>query len=100
MVVYCRVSQALCKDMCYEVEERRVSLEELMVACENGKLEECFGTGTACVVSPVGKLVNKDKAITIGNGGIGELSQKLYDTLTGIQYNKIEDKFGWRIKVC
>lgn len=90
----------LCKDFGYEVEERRVSLEELMVAADNGKLEECFGTGTACVVSPVGKLVNKDKTLVIGNGGIGPLSQKLYDTLTGIQYNKIEDKHGWRIKVC
>ena len=90
----------LCKEFGYEVEERRVSLEELMVAAENGKLEECFGTGTACVVSPVGKLINKDKTLVIGDGGIGPLSQKLYDTLTGIQYNKLEDKFGWRVKVC
>ncbi len=90
----------LCKDFGYEVEERKVSLDELMVAAESGKLEECFGTGTACVVSPVGKLVNKDKVIEINGGKIGELSQKLYDTLTGIQYNKIEDKFGWRVKVC
>ena len=71
-----------------------------MQSAENGKLEECFGTGTACVVSPVGKLVNIDKTLVIGNGGIGELSQKLYDTLTGIQYGKLDDKFGWRIKVC
>ena len=90
----------LCKDFGYEVEERKVSLDELMQVAQNGKLEECFGTGTACVVSPVGKLVNKDKAITINGGKIGELSQKLYDTLTGIQYNKLEDKFGWRVKVC
>ena len=90
----------LCKDFGYEVEERRVSLEELMVAAESGKLEECFGTGTACVVSPVGKLVNKDKTLEINQGKIGELSQKLYDTLTAIQYNKIEDKNGWRVKVC
>lgn len=90
----------LCKDFGYEVEERKVSLEELMVAAESGKLEECFGTGTACVVSPVGKLVNKDKVLEINGGKIGELSQRLYDTLTGIQYNKLEDKFGWRVKVC
>ena len=90
----------LCKDFGYEVEERRVSLEELMVAAESGKLEECFGTGTACVVSPVGKLVNKEKILEINQGKIGELSQKLYDTLTAIQYNKIEDKNGWRVKVC
>lgn len=90
----------LCKDFGYEVEERRVSLEELMIAAENGKLEECFGTGTACVVSPVGKLVNENKAIEINGGKIGALSQKLYDTLTGIQYGKIEDNHNWRVKVC
>ena len=90
----------LCKDFGYEVEERRVSLDELMAAAESGKLEECFGTGTACVVSPVGKLVNKEKILEINQGKIGELSQKLYDTLTAIQYNKIEDKNGWRVKVC
>lgn len=90
----------LCKDFGYEVEERKVSLDELMKAAESGKLEECFGTGTACVVSPVGKLVNNDKVIKINDGKIGQLSQKLYDTLTGIQYNILEDKFGWRVKVC
>lgn len=90
----------LCKDFGYEVEERRVSLDELMEAADKGTLEECFGTGTACVISPVGYLVNKDRKIVINEGKIGELSQKLYDTLTGIQYNKLEDKFGWRIKVC
>ena len=90
----------LCKDFGYEVEERKVSLDELMKAAESGKLEECFGTGTACVVSPVGKLIDNDKVITINDGKIGQLSQKLYDTLTGIQYNILEDKFGWRVKVC
>ena len=90
----------LCKDFGYEVEERRVSLDELMKAADSGKLEECFGTGTACVISPVGYLVNKDKKIVINEGRIGSLSQKLYDTLTGIQYNKLEDNHGWRIKVC
>lgn len=90
----------LCKDFGYEVEERRVSLDELMKAADSGKLEECFGTGTACVISPVGYLVNKDKKIVINEGRIGSLSQKLYDTLTGIQYNKLEDNHGWRVKVC
>lgn len=90
----------LCKDFGYEVEERRVSLDELMKAADSGKLEECFGTGTACVISPVGYLVNKDKKIVINEGKIGSLSQKLYDTLTGIQYNKLEDKHNWRVKVC
>ena len=90
----------LCKDFGYEVEERKISIDEVLLALESGKLEECFGTGTACVVSPVGKLINKDKEYIINNEKIGQLSQKLYDTLIGIQYNKIEDKFNWRVKVC
>lgn len=90
----------LCKDFGYEVEERKISIDELFDADKNGKLEECFGTGTAAVVSPVGKLNYNDKTIVINNGKIGELSQKLYDTLTGIQYGVLEDKNNWRVKVC
>lgn len=90
----------LCKEFGYEVSERKISIDEVMEAADNGKLEECFGTGTACVVSPVGKLINKNKTIIINNEKIGELSQRLYDTLIGIQYNKLEDKFNWRVKVC
>lgn len=89
----------LCKDWGYEVEERKISVDELLEAQKNGKLEEVFGTGTAAVISPVGKLRYVDDVMLINNGEIGELSQKLYDTMTGIQYGKLEDKFGWRVKV-
>ena len=67
--------------------------------CENGKLTEAFGTGTAAVVSPVGELAYRDKHIMIGdksvNNGIGELTMKLYNTLTGLQWGRIEDTHGW-----
>lgn len=89
----------LCKDMGYEVEERKVSVDELLEAQKAGKLEEVFGSGTAAVISPVGKLRYKDDVMTIGDGTIGELSQKLYDTVTGIQLGKLEDKFGWRVEI-
>ena len=90
----------LCKSWGYEVEERRISVDELLEAQKTGKLEECFGTGTAAVISPVGKLRYVDDVMVINNGEIGELSQKLYDTMTGIQYGKLDDPFGWRVKVC
>ena len=64
-----------------------------------GKLEECFGSGTAAVISPVGKLRYKDEVMTIGGGKIGPISQKLYDTVTGIQLGELEDPFGWRVVV-
>ena len=89
----------LCRDWGMEVEERRISVDELLQAQKDGKLEECFGTGTAAVISPVGKLRYKDDVMVIGGGKIGPVSQKIYDTVTGIQLGKLEDKFGWRVVV-
>ena len=81
------------------MEERKISADELIEAQKNGTLEEVFGTGTAAVISPVGKLRYKDDVMDINGGDIGPLSQKLYDTITGIQTGKLEDIFGWRHKV-
>lgn len=78
-----------------EVEEKRISVDELVEALENGTLEEAWGCGTAAVVSPVGWLSYRGKVYTIGEGKIGPTTQKLYDTLTGIQWGKIEDPYGW-----
>lgn len=81
------------------VEERRISIDEVVEAYHNGTLEEAFGTGTAAVISPVGELKWCDEKILINNGEIGEISQMLYDTLTGIQNGTLEDSFGWTIKL-
>ncbi|WP_017755159.1 branched-chain amino acid aminotransferase [Calidifontibacillus oryziterrae] len=81
------------------VEERRISIEEIYQAHADGVLEEAFGTGTAAVISPVGQLLWNNESITLNNGETGPLSKKLYDTLTGIQYGKIEDPFGWTVEV-
>ena len=89
----------LCKHWGMDVEERRISVEELLEAQHTGKLEEVFGTGTAAVISPVGKLRYKDEVMVIGDGNIGPVSQKIYDTITGIQWGKKEDPLGWRIEV-
>lgn len=89
----------LLKDWNIPIVERKVSIEELYEASVNGTLEEAFGTGTAAVISPIGELNWKDKKLVINNGEIGELSQKLYDTVTGIQRGNIEDKFGWTVEV-
>ena len=89
----------LCRDWGYDVEERKISAQELLDAQANGTLEECFGTGTAAVISPVGKLRYKDDVMVIGGGEIGNLSQKLYDTITGIQTGRLPDEKGWRVKV-
>ena len=83
------------KGMGYEVEERLLSIDELASAMANGTLEEAWGCGTAAVVSPIGELCYKGVKYPVNNGQIGEVTQMLYDTLTGIQWGKIEDKFGW-----
>ena len=80
-------------------EERKISAEELMEAARTGRLEEAFGCGTAAVISPVGTLAFKDEVYEINGGKIGETSQWLYDTLTGIQWGKIEDEMGWVVPV-
>ena len=81
------------------VEERRITIDEVIDAAHSGTLEEVFGTGTAAVISPVGELKYLDEKIIVNNGEIGEVSQLLYDTLTGIQNGSIEDTFGWTIKL-
>ena len=85
----------LCKEWGYEVVEKKISIDEIDEAYKNGKLEEVWGTGTAAVISPVGKLRRGDEVMVINGGGIGELSQRLYDTVTGIQLGKMEDTHGW-----
>ena len=88
------------KDWGYEVEERDISVDELIEAAESGALEEAWGVGTAAVVSPMGVLAYKDVEHVINNNEIGPLTQRLYDELTGIQWGKLPDTRGWIVKVC
>ncbi|AIY06917.1 branched-chain amino acid aminotransferase [Planococcus sp. PAMC 21323] len=81
------------------VTEKRISVDELYEAYEAGQVEEVFGTGTAAVISPVGELNWKGKKMIVNNHEIGELSQKIYDTITGIQTGKVEDTLGWTVEV-
>ena len=76
------------------------SIDELMEAYKEGKFTEMFGSGTAAVISPVGKIVDHGKEICLPSGmsEMGPITKKLYDTLTGIQMGRIEAPEGW-IKV-
>ena len=82
-----------------KVTQRKISIKEVFDAHANGSLEEVFGTGTAAVISPVGELSWNEKSIKINNFEIGELSQKLYDTITKIQMAEAPDTFGWTQEV-
>ena len=89
----------LLRDWGYEVVEGKLAIADVMQAARDGKLEEVFGTGTAAVVSPVKELDWKGEQALIGDGQIGPLTQKLYDTLTGIQWGKLPDEKGWTVPV-
>lgn len=89
----------ILKDWGYEIEERHLSVDELMEAGHNGKLQEAWGTGTAAVISPIGELYYKGDKVTVSDFKTGELTQKLYDTLTGIQWGTIADPYGWTVVV-
>ena len=77
------------------VEERQIDINDLMTDIRAGKVSEAFGSGTAAVITPVGKLCYKDEVLPLTGGKVGEITQKLYDTLTGIQTGTLKDEFGW-----
>lgn len=79
----------------YEVEERRMDINELMTDIKNKKVTEAFGSGTAAVITPVGRLSYKDELLQLNNGSVGEITQTLYNTLTGIQTGTVKDSFDW-----
>lgn len=81
------------------VRERAITLKELRDAHAKGTLKEAFGTGTAAVIAPIGELGSGAGKMKIGDGGMGELSRRLYDTLTGIQRGTLDDPFGWTARV-
>ncbi len=78
-----------------KVSERKVSVDELVSAHRQGELKEVFGTGTAAVISSVGELGREGGKMVINDGQVGELSKRLFDAITGIQYGEQPDQFGW-----
>lgn len=84
----------------YKVEEKRILLSEVLDAAADGRLKEAWATGTACVISPIGQLRFRGTDYPINDGVVGEVSQKLYDTLYGMQTGIIEPEIdGWVVKL-
>jgi len=79
----------------YEVEERPIDITDLMADIKVGRVTEAFGSGTAAVISPVGRLCYKSETLQLGSGNAGVVTRTLYDSLTGIQTGQLEDTFGW-----
>jgi branched-chain amino acid aminotransferase len=89
----------LLKHWNMNVSERMISIDELSDAFKRGEVEEAFGTGTAAVISPIGELNWNNTKMIINNKKIGTTSQKLYDTITGIQFGRSKDEFNWTVEV-
>ena len=85
----------LLKHWDVKVSERKLSIDEIQAASKDGTLKEIFASGTAAVISPIGWLCIEGKDMTVADGKVGALSQKLYDTLYGIQTGTVEDFMGW-----
>ena len=90
---------ALAKEKGIRTSERRIRISEVYDAHERGELKEVFGTGTAAIISPVGKLNYKGKEIVINNNEIGPIAHDMYETIVGIQRGETEDTHGWVHKV-
>lgn len=88
---------ALARELGYTVTERLLPIAEIFERGQSGTLNEAFGTGTAAVISPVGRLCWNEQEITINGGEIGPIAQRLYDHLVGIQYGRIADPHGWSV---
>jgi branched-chain amino acid aminotransferase len=89
----------LTKDWGFKVTEKRITIDDVLSANENGSLQEVFGTGTAAVISPVGEINYKGQICTINNGKTGELAQKLFDELQAIQNGYQNDPYNWVVEV-
>lgn len=86
---------SLARSWNMKVAERKISIDDVIQAHQNGSLSEIFGSGTAAVISPVGELKYGEQVISIGGGKVGPVARKLFDTITDIQYGKVEDKNDW-----
>jgi branched-chain amino acid aminotransferase len=90
---------ALLRSWGVRVSERRITIDEVVAAADNGTLQEVWATGTAAVISPVGELAFKGRRLVVNQGKIGATAQKLYDTIVAIQYGEAPDPHGWTLVV-
>lgn len=88
---------ALAQHLGIEVEECALDINEIVADIDAGKITECFGSGTAVVITPVsvigykGNDHNLDSKLSLG------LTGKIYKELTDLQYGKTADPFGWTV---
>jgi branched-chain amino acid aminotransferase len=85
----------LLREWGFAANERPIGMEEIIAAHRAGTLREVFGCGTAAVITPVGALGWKGEDLVINEGRPGEVSRRLFDAITDIQYGRAPDAHGW-----
>ncbi len=85
----------LSQHLGYKTQEIEITIDQVIKEITSGAITEIFGSGTAASISPVGTLKYLDKDYLVGHGKVGEISQKLYNNLTGIQHGEMPDPFNW-----
>jgi branched-chain amino acid aminotransferase len=90
----------LLEDWGQPAEERRIAIDEVVQAFRAGEVEEVFGAGTAAVICPVASIGYQGEIFKLAATSPGELTQRLYDEITGIQYGKLPDPHGWNLRVA
>lgn len=89
----------LARDFGYPVEERRVSIAEVIEGAKNGKLTDAFGAGTAATIAPVGSITHEGEEYFLSDPKTREFSNKILSTLDAIRYGNAPDTHGWNYMV-
>lgn len=87
----------LAKNAGIEVEERRVSVKEILEGIENGSVTDAFAAGTAATVTPIGEIGYNGKIYTLSDPSTRTVSSGIAKTLNDIRYGLIPDEFGWNL---
>jgi branched-chain amino acid aminotransferase len=90
----------IAPDLGYTASEERLELEQVLADVRSGLITEVFGIGTAAVIAPVGKLGNESEAVTVNNNEPGPVALRLFEAITGIQYGRLPDPYGWTLTVA
>lgn len=90
----------IARDWGIDVVERKLAIDEVVAAAEDGSLQEIFGTGTAAIISPVSRLAHGGTDYQVADGKTGELALRLYHYILDLQYGRIEDPYEWRERIA
>ena len=89
----------LAREWGIPVEERRVSIAEVIEGAKNGKLTDMFGAGTAATIAPVGSISHNGQEYFLSDPKTREFSTKLLTTLNAIRYGEVADTHGWNYMI-